>query len=72
MTAAQVRPLRIALKMTQEQLARILDVTVSTVNRWENARTEPSRLARAAMDALAEQHGVTLAAAHATKKPPAP
>ena len=30
---------------SQEQLARELDVSFATINRWENGKTEPSRLA---------------------------
>lgn len=31
---------------TQEQFARELNVSFSTINRWENGRTEPSVLAK--------------------------
>lgn len=31
---------------TQEQFARELNVSFSTINRWENGRTEPSGLAK--------------------------
>lgn len=31
---------------TQEQLARELNVSFSTINRWENSHTEPSGLAK--------------------------
>ena len=31
---------------TQEQLARELNVSFSTINRWENSNTEPSSLAK--------------------------
>lgn len=30
---------------SQEQLARELNVSFATINRWENGKTEPSRLA---------------------------
>jgi transcriptional regulator with XRE-family HTH domain len=36
-----VRDLRQALGLTQEQLARELSVTFSTVNGWENGRHRP-------------------------------
>jgi putative transcriptional regulator len=44
--------LRRRMKMTQEEFAHAIGVTVSTVNRWENGHIEPSRLARKAMEAL--------------------
>jgi putative transcriptional regulator len=50
-----ISALRRRLKMTQEEFAHAIGVTVSTVNRWENGHIEPSRLARKAMDALLVQ-----------------
>lgn len=41
-----VKTVRIHLGITQEQLARDLNVSFSTINRWENGRTIPSRLAK--------------------------
>ena len=40
-----IRELRLALGLTQEQLAVALGVTYSTINRWENGRSKPSPLA---------------------------
>ena len=53
MTGHEVKTLRLSLNMTQEDLAHELGVTVSTVNRWENGHTRPSRLATAGLDKLA-------------------
>jgi DNA-binding transcriptional regulator YiaG len=39
-------------------MARELGVTVSTVNRWENGHTRPSRLATAGLDRLAATRAV--------------
>ncbi len=36
-----IRTLRQKLSMTQEEFAHEIAVTVSTVNRWENAHAEP-------------------------------
>ena len=44
--------------MTQEEFAHEIAVTVSTVNRWENAHAEPSKLARKAIKDLARQRGL--------------
>jgi len=52
-----VRNLRRDLKMTQEELAHELGITVGTVNRWENGRFRPSKLARATLLEFAERHG---------------
>lgn len=53
MDGNEVKSLRRKLHMTQEDMARELGVTVSTVNRWENGHTRPSRLATAGLDRLA-------------------
>lgn len=55
-----VRDLRRRLSMTQEELAHALGITVGTVNRWENGRFRPSKLARATIAEFARRHGVTL------------
>lgn len=57
MTGSEVKTLRVGLGMTQEDLAHELGVTVSTVNRWENGHTRPSRLATAGLDRLAAERG---------------
>ena len=44
--AGIIRALRDRLHLTQERFAIQLDVTFATVNRWENGRAKPSRLAR--------------------------
>ena len=53
--SSPISALRHRLKMTQEEFAHAIGVTVSTVNRWENGHIEPSRLARKAMEGLATQ-----------------
>jgi len=59
-TGCLIRELRVKLDMTQEEFAHALGITVSTVNRWENGHSEPSKLARASIVGLAEKRGVTL------------
>ena len=34
---------RLALGITQEQIARLMDISVWTYNRWENGKETPSR-----------------------------
>lgn len=41
-----IKALRYRQGLTQERFAAQLDVTFATVNRWENGRSMPSRLAR--------------------------
>ncbi len=59
-TGTLIRQLRVKLGMTQEEFAHALGITVSTVNRWENGHSEPSKLARASIVGLAEKRGVGL------------
>jgi len=54
-----IRSLRQRLGMTQEEFAHEIAVTVSTVNRWENAHAEPSKLAWKAIQDLARKRGVS-------------
>lgn len=54
----QIKRARVALRLTQEDLARALEVTVSTINRWENGHAAPSRMAQKALQSfLASQEG---------------
>jgi DNA-binding transcriptional regulator YiaG len=46
--------------MTQEEFAHALGITVGTVNRWENGRFRPSKLAKATILEFARRHGVHL------------
>lgn len=41
-----LRKIRIQQNYTQEQFARELNVSFSTINRWENGHTIPSGLAK--------------------------
>jgi DNA-binding transcriptional regulator YiaG len=42
----QVKAVRTALNLSQEELAHALGVSFATVNRWENGKTNPSKLAQ--------------------------
>ena len=41
-----VKEIRNHLNISQEQLARDLEISFSTISRWENGRTLPSKLAK--------------------------
>ena len=49
----RIRELRQEMGLTQEEFARVVAVTFSTVNRWENGHAKPSKLARRALETLA-------------------
>lgn len=51
-TPTAVRRLRKKLDLTQEGLARRLDVTTVSVNRWERGHNVPRGLSAKALDAL--------------------
>lgn len=55
--AELILELRQQLGLTQEQFAARLGVTFLTVNRWENRRAKPSRLALQAIQGLLERMG---------------
>lgn len=40
-----IKSIRVQLGITQEQLAHKLNVSFSTINRWENGHTIPKKLA---------------------------
>ena len=41
-----VKEIRTELDMSQEQLARELDVSFATINRWENGKNSPNMLTK--------------------------
>ncbi len=68
MDGVEIRMLRKELRRTQEEFAHDVGVTFATVNRWENGKSKPSRLALKILDALKQQ---TEASAKAAAKKPA-
>lgn len=50
--SALVKDVRRQLELTQEELAHELGVSFATINRWENGKTIPFKLARAQFDAF--------------------
>ena len=45
MDADRIRTLRHRMQLTQEDFAHLIGVTFSTVNRWENGKSTPNRIA---------------------------
>lgn len=50
-----VKYVRKQLGLSQEQLARELNISFSTVNRWENGRSLPSQMAKELFYGFCEQ-----------------
>lgn len=53
-----IRELRLETGLTQEQFAATLGVTHSTMNRWENGRSNPSPLAMRKVEEMLRQMGL--------------
>jgi putative transcriptional regulator len=45
MDADRIKTLRQRMQLTQEDFAHLIGVTFSTVNRWENGKSTPNRIA---------------------------
>ena len=54
-TAAKIKTIRRALQLSQAAFAALLQVSVKTLQDWEQARRKPSRSARS-LFLIAEQH----------------
>lgn len=52
--------IRVALSMSQEELAKELGVSFATVNRWENERSTPSRRYALAIDEYCKKNNITV------------
>ena len=46
MFSDQVRHVRSIMNLSQNRLAQLLSVSYATINRWENSKNEPSKLAQ--------------------------
>ena len=64
-TGTSIRELRRNLRMTQEEFAHTLGITVATVNRWENGHAKPSKLARRAIERLVQYRQAATSGANA-------
>ncbi|MFQ5997077.1 MAG: helix-turn-helix transcriptional regulator [Dehalococcoidales bacterium] len=56
----KLRDLRTKKRWTQEDLAREINVSLSTVQRWEKKGGEPTRLARRELKKLFRRAGIDL------------
>jgi len=57
--STKVKELRRKKGWAQEDLAREIDVSLSTVQRWESKEVNPTRLARRELARLLKQAGIS-------------
>ena len=57
-TPELVKTIRMTAEISQEELARRLDVSFASVNAWERGRTEPRDVHRMKLDEMAEELGI--------------
>lgn len=50
--ADTIKEIRILFSMSQEDLARELGVSFATVNRWENKKANPSKMAMKSIESF--------------------
>jgi len=55
----KIRSLRTAMGWSREELARKLEVSLSSVNRWELYNVTPSPLARRELEKLFKKAGIS-------------
>ena len=54
----KVRYVREKLNISQEDLARALNVSYATINRWENSKNKPVRMAQVAFNDFCVKHDI--------------
>jgi transcriptional regulator with XRE-family HTH domain len=55
-----VKKARKEAKLSQEEMANAMNVSFSTINRWENKRTMPRKLARVAFENFCKEKGIKM------------
>lgn len=64
-----VKEVRRQLALSQEELAHALGVSFATVNRWENGKTIPSKLAQRQFEQFCKQKKINPASGESSDKP---
>ena len=64
----KVKYVREKMNMSQEDLARALNVGYATVNRWENGKAQQSRMAKAAFDSFCKKNKISFDDSEKTTK----
>ncbi len=57
---AKVKMVRKKMNMSQEDLARALNISFATINRWENGKTHPNKMAKQVFISFCEQNGISI------------
>jgi putative transcriptional regulator len=65
---ATVKEVRRQLALSQEELAHALGVSFATVNRWENGKTAPSKLAQRQFEQFCKQKKIDPASGESSNK----
>lgn len=55
-----IKEIRLQLQMSQEEFAEKLQVSFGTVNRWENGRVQPNRLAQSKLYELCKENSISV------------
>ena len=56
--SSTVKYAREKLGMSQEEMAYALKVSFATINRWENGKTHPNKMAQSVFWAFCEEHHI--------------
>ena len=54
----KIKYAREKLNISQEDLARALNVSFATINRWENSKNKPVRMAQVAFNDFCTKHEI--------------
>jgi putative transcriptional regulator len=54
----QIKSIRKKLNVSQDQLAKELNVSFSTINRWENGHTIPNKLTKSVLYEFCKRNGI--------------
>lgn len=57
--SAIVKMVREKTNMSQEDLARALNVSFATINRWEKGKTHPNKMAKQVFISFCEQNDIS-------------
>jgi len=55
-----VKMVRKKMDMSQEDLARALNLSFATINRWENGKTHPNKLTMQVFTSFCKKNGITV------------
>ena len=55
----RVKQVRLALNLSQEEMAKELGVSFATINRWENGKTEPNLMLEGKFVDFCKNKGIT-------------